>query len=121
MTGVQTCALPIFLRNIHISNVRVGNVTLHGSSGSCFQALVAQGPVRFDYNGPQPAPPILPIENVTLTDCDLGAPTAAEPAGPSVPGPIYVFNVRDITLRNVRIGGRSYNTVLSDVRDGTTG
>ena len=95
---------PPALRNIHISNVRARNVTLHERTGSCFQALVAQGPVRFDYNGPQPAPPVLPIENVTLTDCDLGAPTAAGPAGPSVPGPIYVFNVRDITLRNVRIG-----------------
>jgi polygalacturonase len=107
---------PPVLRNIHISNVRVGNVTLHGSSGSCFQALVAQGPVPFDYNGPQPAPAVAPIENVTITDCDLGAPTALGPAGPSIPGPIYLFNVRDITLRNVRIGGRRYDTVLTDIR-----
>jgi polygalacturonase len=111
---------PPVLRNIHISNVHVGNVTLQGSTGSCFQALVAQGPVLFDYNGPKPAPPVIPIENVTITDCDLGAPTAPGPAGPSIPGPIYTFNVRDITLRNVRIGGRTYNAVLSDVRDGTS-
>jgi polygalacturonase len=110
---------PPALRNIHISNVRARDVTLHEHRGSCFQALVAQGPVPFDYNGPRPAPPILPIENVSLTDCDLGTPLAAGPAGPAVPGPIYVFNVRDITLRNVRIGGRTYNTVLSDLRDGT--
>jgi polygalacturonase len=111
---------PPALRNIHIANVRAQNVTLHERTGSCFQALVAQGPVPFDYNGPKPAPPILPIENVSLTDCDLGAPIATGPAGPAAPGPIYVFNVRDITLRNVRIGGRAYNTVLSDLRDGTT-
>jgi polygalacturonase len=110
---------PPVLRNIHISNVRVGNVTLQGSSGSCFQALVAQGPVLFDYNGPKPAPPIIPIENVTITDCDLGAPTAKGPAGAATAGPIYIFNVRDITLRNVRIADRTYNAVLSDMRDGT--
>jgi len=72
---------PPVLRNIHISNVRVGNVTLQGSTGSCFQALVAQGP-----------------------------------AGSATAGPIYIFNVRDITLRNVRIGGHTYNEVLSDFK-----
>jgi polygalacturonase len=107
------------LRDIHISNVRARDVTLHGLTGSCFQALVAQGPVFFDYNGPKPAPSVAPIENVTITDCDLGSPTAAGPASPSAPGPIYIFNVRNITLRNVRIGGRSYDTVLTDVRDGS--
>jgi polygalacturonase len=107
------------LRNIHIANVRARDVTLHGLTGSCFQALVIQGPVLFDYNGPKPEPPLIPIENVTITDCDLGSPTATGPAGPSAPGPIYIFNVRDITLRNVRIGGRRYDTVLTDVRDGT--
>lgn len=108
---------PPALRNIHIANVRATNVTLKGVTGSCFQALVIQGPVVSDYNGPTPAPPILPIENVTITDCDLGTPTAKGPAGPSVPGPIYVYNAREITLRNVRIDGRTYNTVISDVRN----
>jgi polygalacturonase len=108
---------PPVLRNIHISNVRVRNVTLDGLTGSCFQALVAQGPVAFDYSGAKPAPSIAPIENVTITDCDLGSPTAKGPAGPSTPGPIYIYNVRDITLRNVRIGGQTYNAVMSDVRD----
>jgi polygalacturonase len=107
---------PPVLRNIHIANVRAGNVTLDGLTGSCFQALVAQGPVASDYNGPGPPPRILPIENVTITDCDLGSPTAAGPASPCAPGPIYIYNVRDIALRNVRIGGRMYNTVLSDER-----
>lgn len=99
------------LRNIHIANVRAQNVTLQGVTGSCFQALIAQGPVASDYSGPQPAPPLLPIENVTITDCDLGTPVASPPAGPT-----YVYNVRDITLRNVRIAGRIYNTALSDTR-----
>ena len=112
---------PPILRNIHIANVRARNVTLGGVTGSCFQALVVQGPVVSDYNGPKPAPPILPVENVTITDCDLGTPTAKGPASPAVPGPIYVYNAREITLRNVRIDGRVYNTVMSDVRDGDPG
>jgi polygalacturonase len=107
---------PPALRNIHIANVHARNVQLHGVTGSCFQALVVQGPVVSDYNGPTPAPPILPIENVSITDCDLGSPTATGPAGPTTPGPLYVFNARAITLRNVRIGGRTYNTTLSDDR-----
>jgi polygalacturonase len=104
------------LRNIHISNVRASNVTLNGVTGSCFQALVAQGPVAFDYNGPEPTPRLAPIENVTITDCDLGSPTARGPASPTTPGPIYVYNVHDITLRNVRVGNVILNTTLSDVR-----
>jgi polygalacturonase len=103
---------PPVLRNIHIANVRAHDITVHGITGSCFQALVAQGPVAADYSGPPPAPTLLPIENVTITDCDLGSPAARNPAGP-----LYIYNVRDITLRNVRIAGRTYNTVLSDVRD----
>ena len=47
---------PPVLRNIHIANVRAQNVTAHGVTGSCFQALVAQGPVASDYSGPPPAP-----------------------------------------------------------------
>jgi len=102
---------PPVLRNIHIANVRAQNVTVDGVTGSCFQALIAQGPVASDYSGPPPAPAVMPIENVTITDCDLGSPAAKDPAGP-----LYIYNVRNITLRNVRIGGRTYDTVLSDMR-----
>ena len=109
---------PPVLRNIHISNVRARNVTLEGVTGSCFQAIIAQGPVASDYNGPKPAPPILPIENVTITDCDLGSPTATGPAGASAPGPVYIYNVKGLTLKNVKIGGKRYDTVMSDVRAG---
>ena len=109
---------PPVLRNIHISNVRARNVTLEGVTGSCFQAIIAQGPVASDYNGPKPTPPILPIENVTITDCDLGSPTATGPAGASAPGPVYIYNVKGLTLKNVKIGGKRYDTVMSDVRAG---
>jgi polygalacturonase len=107
---------PPVLRNIHIANVRARNVTLNDVTGSCFQALVVQGPVVSDYNGPEPAPAILPVENVTITDCDLGSPTSKGRGGCCVPGPIYIYNARNIALRNVRIGGRTYDTVMSDVR-----
>ncbi len=49
---------PALLDNINISNVVATNVTLGGVTGSCFQAIVAQGPVAFDYNGPAPAPAV---------------------------------------------------------------
>ena len=74
-----------------IRNVYARGLTMRNSNwatGSCFQALVVQGPVASDYNGLAPVPPILPIENVSITDCDLGSPTAAGPAGPTEPGPV---------------------------------
>ncbi|MGA3946994.1 glycoside hydrolase family 28 protein [Ralstonia nicotianae] len=107
---------PAQVQNIHISNVRASNATVGGTTGSCFQAIVAQGPVAFDYNGPTPAPTVPPIAGVTITDCDFGSPVAAGPASASTPGPIYAYNVSDITLTNVRIGAQIYNTTVSDTR-----
>ncbi|MDD7810185.1 glycoside hydrolase family 28 protein, partial [Ralstonia solanacearum] len=107
---------PAQVQNIHISNVRASNATVGGSTGSCFQAIVAQGPVAFDYNGPTPAPAAPPIAGVTITDCDFGSPVAAGPASATAPGPIYAYNVSDITLTNVRIGTQLYNTTVSDTR-----
>ncbi|MBT1539787.1 glycoside hydrolase family 28 protein [Ralstonia solanacearum] len=107
---------PAQVQNIHISNVRASNATVGGTTGSCFQAIVAQGPVAFDYNGPTPAPAAPPIAGVTITDCDFGSPVAAGPAGATAPGPIYAYNVSGITLTNVRIGTQLYNTTVSDTR-----
>lgn len=107
---------PAVVQNVNISNVKASNVTLSGTTGSCFQAIVAQGPVAFDYNGPTPAPAITPITGVTISNCDFGTPTAAGPASATVPGPLYAYNVHDIVLQNVLIGGVTYNTTLADVR-----
>jgi polygalacturonase len=97
---------PPVVNNIHISNVRVGNVTKDGKTGSCFQAIMLLGPVASDYNGPQPAPPVVPITDVTISDCDFGAPTnAAEPW--------FVYNVKGVKLENVTIGGKVYDTTLN--------
>jgi polygalacturonase len=107
---------PPQVQNINISNVKVSNVTLNGVTGSCFQAIVAQGPVGFDYNGALPVPTIYPISGVTITNCDFGTPTAVGPASATTPGPIYAFNVSDITLKNVVIAGTTYNQVIRDPR-----
>lgn len=98
---------PPEVRNVHISKVRVGNVkTKDGSLASCFQAFVVLGPVASDYNGPSPAPAVLPVRDVTITDCDFGTPVNAAQ-------PWYTYNVRGLKLANVTIGGKRYDTTLS--------
>jgi polygalacturonase len=98
---------PPEVRNVHISKVKVGNVkTKDGSPASCFQAFVILGPVASDYNGPSPAPAVLPVRDVTITDCDFGTPVNAAQ-------PWYTYNVRGLKLANVVIGGKRYDTTLS--------
>ncbi|TXF99089.1 glycoside hydrolase family 28 protein [Massilia arenae] len=96
---------PPVVEHIHISGVRVGNVPTAAGPRSCYQAMLFLGPVGFDYNGSEAAE-ILPIRDVTITDCDFGTPVNAEQ-------PWYLYNVRDVRLRNVRIGGKVIDTVLS--------
>jgi polygalacturonase len=98
---------PPEVRNVHISKVKVGNVkTKDGALASCFQAFVVLGPVASDYNGPAPAPAVLPVRDVTITDCDFGTPVNAAQ-------PWYTYNVRGLKLANVVIGGKRYDTTLS--------
>jgi polygalacturonase len=104
------------VQNVNISNVQASNVTSGGVTGSCFQAIVAQGPVAFDYNGPTPAPTIPPITGVTISNCNLGTAVCAGPATSTTPGPIYAYNVNGITLKNVVIGSTTYNTNVTDQR-----
>ncbi|CAE6836741.1 glycoside hydrolase family 28 protein [Paraburkholderia domus] len=107
---------PAVIQNVNISNVQASNVTLNGVTGSCFQAIVAQGPVAFDYNGPAPTPSIPPISGVTISNCNLGTAVSAGPASSTTPGPIYAYNVNAITLKNVIIGSTTYNTTVVDQR-----
>ena len=66
---------PPIVDNVQISNVKVGNVqTRDGKQASCYQAIVILGPVASDYNGPQPMPPVFPVTNVSIADCDFGVP-----------------------------------------------
>jgi len=104
------------VQNVNISNLRVSNVTLNGVTASCFQAIVAQGPVAYDYNGSAPTPTVPAITGVTIRDCDFGTPAAAGPASATVAGPIYAWNVNAINLSNVRIAGTTLNTTVSDLR-----
>jgi polygalacturonase len=93
---------PPVVENVHISGVKVGNVKTKDGSFSCYQALLLLGPVAFDYNGDKPAE-ILPIRDVTITDCDFGTPVNAAQ-------PWYLYNVRNVKLTNVTIGGKVINT-----------
>ncbi|MBV9784304.1 MAG: glycoside hydrolase family 28 protein [Acidisphaera sp.] len=92
-----------------VQNVTIANVTASappGQSVSCYQAIIIQGPVASDYDGlTQPPPTVLPVENVTIRDCNFGTPAA--------PQPYYLYNVQDLVLKNVVIAGVTYNTTLS--------
>lgn len=97
---------PPVVSNVHISNVTVGNVQAQGKSVSCYQAIVILGPVASDYNGPEPAPRVLPVTDVTISDCDFGTPANAAQ-------PYYLYHVQDLKLKNVTIAGTVFNTTLS--------
>ncbi|MEW6022132.1 MAG: glycoside hydrolase family 28 protein [Pseudomonadota bacterium] len=96
---------PPIVEHIHISGVKVGNVQTKDGPRSCYQALLLLGPVAFDYNGEQPAE-ILPIRDVTITDCDFGTPVNAAQ-------PWFIYNVRNVKLTNVTIAGKVHDTTLS--------
>lgn len=96
--------------------MQVTDVTLNGTTSSCFQTIVAQGPVGFDYDGPAPTPTIPPITGVTILNCNLGTPVNDGIASATTPGPIYAYNVNGITLNNVIIGGKTCNTAIVDRR-----
>jgi polygalacturonase len=97
---------PPEVSDIHIAKVVVGNVSKGGKRGSCYQALAMLGPVAADYNGAQPAPAVLPVRRVTISDCDFGQPVNAGE-------PIYLYNVQGLKLDNVTIGGKRIDATLS--------
>ncbi|MCA8227349.1 glycoside hydrolase family 28 protein [Burkholderia vietnamiensis] len=107
---------PPVVQNVTISDVKASNVTLNGVSASCFQAIVAQGPVAFDYNGAPPTPAVQPISGVTISNSDFGTPVASGVATVTSPGPIYAFNVSAMTLANVTIAGQVVDTSITDRR-----
>jgi len=97
---------PPEVSHISISQVTVGNVAMQGGQHSCYQAIVVQGPVPANYNGPAPAPQVLPVRDVRVTDCDFGQPRLAAK-------PIHLYNVQGLTLQNVKVGGVTLNQTLS--------
>lgn len=97
---------PPEVSDIHISNVRVGNVSKGAKSASCYQAIVILGPVASDYNGSQPMPAALPVRRVTIENCDFGTPVNEKE-------PIFLYNVQGLKLDNVVIGGKRMDATLS--------
>lgn len=96
---------PPMVSDVHISGIKVGNVGSAGAQYSCYQAMVILGPVASSFNG-KPGTPILPLTGITITDCDFGTPRNAAQ-------PWFIHNVRSVTLKNVTIAGKAWNTTLS--------
>ncbi|MBR7799525.1 glycoside hydrolase family 28 protein [Undibacterium sp. FT137W] len=90
---------PPEVRNIHLSNVKVGNVSAKSGSYSCYQAIVILGPVASDYNGAKPMPAVLPVSNVQIENCDFGQTVNQTQA-------MFLYNVKGLQLKNVRINGK---------------
>ncbi|MFZ6654459.1 glycoside hydrolase family 28 protein [Undibacterium sp. TJN19] len=97
---------PPVVTNVHISNVKVGNVQTSAGQFSCYQAVVILGPVASDYNGEEKSPMVFPVTDVTISDCQFGTPVNAA-------NPLYLYNVRGLTLKNVQIGDKLHNSILS--------
>ncbi len=90
---------PPEVSNVHISNLRVSDVQTPTGKHSCFQAFVILGPVAGTYNGPA-GKPTLPLDNITITNCDFGTPRNAEQ-------PWFAYNVKNLVLTNVKIAGKA--------------
>jgi polygalacturonase len=95
---------PPSVSDVHIANLRVGNVQTPEGAFSCYQAMVLLGPVATSFNGPA-GTPVLPLADITITDCDFGTPRNAAQ-------PWFVHNARRVTLTNVRIAGKTVFTTL---------
>jgi polygalacturonase len=91
---------PPRVSDVHISALKVGNA----GGYSCYQAMVILGPVASSFNGPA-GTPILPLERISISDCDFGTPRNAEQ-------PWFLHNVREVVLRKVTISGKVFNTKL---------
>jgi hypothetical protein len=96
---------PPSVSDVHISNVRVGNVRTPEGDFSCWQALVILGPVATSFNG-KAGTPILPLADITISDADFGTPRNGAQ-------PWFVHNVTRLALKNVRIGGKTVTTGLA--------
>jgi polygalacturonase len=108
-TRAQPVRVPT-LSDIHISGVRVGNPGPPGAAPSCWQAIVVQGPVAANYTSDPAGTRRLPIERVSISDCDFGWPAnrthpyeVYEPAG---------VRITDFQLRRVRIDGVPHDVPL---------
>jgi polygalacturonase len=93
---------PPEVSNVHISGVTVGDVDTGAGRFSCYQPIVVLGPVAAHYNG-EGTPKVLPVSNITISDCDFGTPVNAA-------NPVYAYNVKDLVLKNVKVADRAIST-----------
>jgi hypothetical protein len=49
---------------------------------------------------------VFPVTDVTISDCQFGTPVNAA-------NPLYLYNIKGLTLKNVQIGDKLHNSVLS--------
>ena len=96
---------PPEVSHVHISDIRVADVKTAEGTFGCYQAFIVLGPVGHSYNGPA-GKPVLPVTDVTISDCDFGTPVNAAQ-------PWFIHNAKNIALRNVVIGGKRYDENLS--------
>jgi polygalacturonase len=96
---------PPSVSDVHVSNLRVGNVKTPDGAFSCYQALVILGPVATSFNG-KAGTTILPLVDITISDSDFGTPRNGAQ-------PWFVHNVQRLSLKNVRIGGKTVTTELA--------
>jgi polygalacturonase len=105
---------PPVVTDVHISNVKVGNVATAQGKHSGYQAIVIHGPVAGSYNGPERPPKVVPVRNITIRDCDFGSPVQTDK-------PFHLYNVEGLTLENVTVSGKTYNqTFALPAADGKT-
>jgi polygalacturonase len=102
--GESVNTRPPAISDVHISNLRVGNVKTADGEVSCYQAIAILGPVAASFRG-RPGTPIPPVTNVSIVDSDFGTPVDAAT-------PIFIHNVRGLSLKNVRIGGKTMTAEL---------
>jgi polygalacturonase len=95
---------PPVITNINISNITASPVP--GTTTSCYQAILVQGPVGFDYNGLTAAPTVSPVSGLTVTNCNFGTPV-------NTTTPVYLYNIQNSLASNVVIAGTTYNQALS--------
>jgi polygalacturonase len=96
---------PPVIENIHISEVRASNVVTANGLFSCYQPIVILGPVRESFNGQTLASSFHAVERVYISDCDFGDCV-------NVKEPIFLHNVKSLSLKNVRVNGVLMNTIL---------
>jgi polygalacturonase len=96
---------PPSVSEVHISNVRVGNVKTAEGEFSSYQAFVLLGPLASSFNG-TPGTPILPLSNISISDSDFGSTRNGDE-------PWFVHNVQGLALRRVQVGGKTYDKELN--------